>query len=100
MPIFRETIEKALKEQSPALYRQLKASGQLTAFLTEQTEEMNGQVAEMARGSDEVKAAQQSGNFLDVVRALNRQKQVAQELVFANMEFPQDATSLPRRGDT
>lgn len=93
------TVLTALKEKNPSLHRQLTEQGKLRAFLADQSEQINDQIATLAvhlasrQGADKAKSLPEKAGIHKTADAM------ATEIVLAEMlDFPQDET-FPQRPD-
>lgn len=89
-----ETVRLALEDKSPALFRQLQASGQLQAFCKEKADEILEAIVEMTWSSPEVRKAWSPDSRLSPIQKAaigNSQQAIATEIALATyLEFPQD----------
>lgn len=99
MPILKETVRLAMKEQAPALYRQLERSGKLAGFVKEQTDELNAEIhdAVMQRM---MKPDMQALPDLERPKRAAALDQQEAELAIASLEFPSDEKSLSSQDET
>lgn len=99
MPILKETVRLAMKEQAPALYRQLERSGKLAGFVKEQTDELNAEIhdAVMQRM---MKPDMQALPDMERPKRAAALDQRETELALAEMAFPSDETFQPSQGGT
>ena len=101
--LMETTILAALKEKAPALHQQMTEAGTLRAFVADQEEEINEQIATLG-----MKLAIKQGAFktpelplVEKAAILNRADKMATEIVLAEMlQFPLDETSPPSQDAT
>lgn len=80
-----ETVKQALKAKAPGLYRELEEAGTLRAFLEDQAEEINQQIATLTvelagrQGANKAKSLQEKAAILKAADA------TATEIVLAEM---------------
>ena len=96
-----KTIRLALKDKNPALFKELSATGKLTAFVTDLAEQMADQIVTLTLEIAAQNGANRAGSFQEKVGILNQARSLATETVLAEMlEFPQDETSLQSQDAT
>ncbi len=94
-------VLKAMRDKAPELHRQLTESGQLRAFVTEQAEEINSQIATLMVELASKQGANEAKTLPEKAAILNTADKMATEIVLHEMlQFPQDETSLPSRDVT
>ncbi len=99
MPILKETVRLAIKEQAPQLYRQLQSSGRLASFVKAQADALNNQAVEAANLRID-KPEVQNLPYQDKVRMMNAILAQENELALAQVVFPSAGTSQPSPGAT
>lgn len=99
MPILKETVRLALKEQAPQLYRQLERSGQLATFVKDQSRELNDLAGDAAMARI-IKPEVQNLPYLEKVGMMNAIRAQEEEIVLAEMAFPSAEKSPPSPGET
>ena len=88
-----KTVRLALKDKNPALFKELSATGELTAFAADLAEQINEQIVTLTLEMAEQNGANKAQSFQEKVGILNQARSLATETVLAEMlDFPQDQT--------
>ena len=99
MPILKETVRLALKEQAPQLYRQLERSGKLASFVKEQADALNAEIHD-AMMQRMMEPDMQALPDLERPKRAAALDQAHTQIALAQMAFPSAETSPPSPGET
>lgn len=85
-----DLVKAALKDKSPALYKSLAASGELTPFVTERADEINSEIVTLTMELS-AKARKTAADPMELAQILKGYDAMAREIVLSQMlEFPQE----------
>lgn len=86
-----DLVKAALKDKNPALFKELSATGQLSQFVREKSDEIRSAIVTLTMEMSAKDRAKHANDPMAISSLLKGHEAAAREIVLAEMlEFPQD----------
>lgn len=96
----QQVVKEALKDKAPQLHKDLTASGKLTEYVRDLSEQITSEIVSMTQ-AQRMKGKWDNLGPLECARRMKSAENLNQEKVLAEMlEFPQEQTSQQNQDET
>ena len=100
MSNMRALVEAKMKDEAPALYRQMSAAGSLKTYLDDLADEATSAMVSLSMVIAKKHGLDKETNLVKRAGLLNSARQAAREIVLGELGFPLDETSPQSRAGT